>query len=384
MKKSIYFFVILPVLLGVTISGTIQAAEFRFTYATPFQEDGTAIVKEREFFGVISKEGKWIVPPQYIHILPFSDGLARVRVAGSKRYGFINKQGAMVIPAVYSFARAFAGERAAVLIGEKWGYINTTGKYVTKVQYKQAFSFQGKVAKVVLEDEKYALGYTGYINRNGQFIIPAKYEYGSEPVQGMMVVGMDQRFGIINENGKIVVPLNYTAIGSLKGKIVPAMNAERKWGFLDLSTGQVKIKPQFDQARPFQDGLAAVLINHKWGYINTEGKLLIKPLYDQAYSFVEGTAIVWIRRKGFGALNKQGQMIVETSYQYLSQASHGLFIIQDKSLKYGMMDKKGVWKIKPEYRKLWHYQNGLALAVNASGWGFIQEDGTIPEWSQQK
>ena len=52
------------------------------------------------------------------------------------------------------------------------------------------------------------------------------------------------------------------------------------------------IPPQFDGARTFSEGLAAVKKNGKWGYIDTEGKTVIGFQYDAAYSFSEGKALV--------------------------------------------------------------------------------------------
>ena len=47
-----------------------------------------------------------------------------------------------------------------------------------------------------------------------------------------------------------------------------------KYGFID-KTGKIVIKPQFDKAYPFHDGLALVIINNKHGFIDKKGKLVI-------------------------------------------------------------------------------------------------------------
>lgn len=52
------------------------------------------------------------------------------------------------------------------------------------------------------------------------------------------------------------------------------------------------IKPQYEDAQGFSDGLAAVKKNGKWGYIDTDGKVVIPFRYDQAYPFNEGKAVV--------------------------------------------------------------------------------------------
>lgn len=52
------------------------------------------------------------------------------------------------------------------------------------------------------------------------------------------------------------------------------------------------ITPQYDDARNFSEGLAAVKRGNKWGYIDESGKVVIDFQYDRAYSFSEGKALV--------------------------------------------------------------------------------------------
>ncbi len=53
-----------------------------------------------------------------------------------------------------------------------------------------------------------------------------------------------------------------------------------KWGYID-KTGKIIIDPQYDDAWPFSEGLAAVMIvdeeTGKWGYIDKTGKYVWEP-----------------------------------------------------------------------------------------------------------
>src|ERR1700734_1722294 len=64
-----------------------------------------------------------------------------------------------------------------------------------------------------------------------------------------------------------------------------------KYGF-DDAQGNVVIKPQFQQVRPFQDGLAAIEQNGRWGYVDLNGQVVIPPSYDTADDFSGGLAAV--------------------------------------------------------------------------------------------
>ena len=52
------------------------------------------------------------------------------------------------------------------------------------------------------------------------------------------------------------------------------------------------IKPTFGDAREFKEGLAAIKVNGKFGYINKSGKIVIKPTFDEAREFESGLAAI--------------------------------------------------------------------------------------------
>ncbi|MHC1698098.1 MAG: WG repeat-containing protein [Geobacteraceae bacterium] len=56
-------------------------------------------------------------------------------------------------------------------------------------------------------------------------------------------------------------------------------SVEGKWGFVGRN-GAVAIKPRFDSAGPFEDGLAQVELAGKKGYIDRSGKFVWGPEED--------------------------------------------------------------------------------------------------------
>ena len=63
------------------------------------------------------------------------------------------------------------------------------------------------------------------------------------------------------------------------------------------------IQPQFDLALGFSEGLAAVQVGKKWGYIDTSGKMVIG-LQDLSFAkpFHNGLARVGFGKTGWGYL----------------------------------------------------------------------------------
>jgi hypothetical protein len=65
-----------------------------------------------------------------------------------------------------------------------------------------------------------------------------------------------------------------------------------KTGFID-STGQFIIKPQFQSANDFSEGLAAVRMGGTYGFIDESGHMVVQPQFDYATAFHEGLALVY-------------------------------------------------------------------------------------------
>ncbi|PGH40624.1 MAG: hypothetical protein CRN43_01930, partial [Candidatus Nephrothrix sp. EaCA] len=64
-----------------------------------------------------------------------------------------------------------------------------------------------------------------------------------------------------------------------------------KWGYIDKN-GKRVIKPQFEDAWEFQEGLARIQLGGKYGFIDKNGEIVIKPQFDYAGDFKEGLASI--------------------------------------------------------------------------------------------
>ena len=120
-------------------------------------------------------------------------------------------------------------------------------------------------------------------------------------------------------------------------------------GYID-NTGRVVIKPQFDEAWNFSEGLAPVRVNEKWGYIDETGKMVIEPQFFQARSFEEGLACVgaffksgpindWVGNYGY--IDKTGRFVIKPQFGVALDFSDGLACVQTEDYKNGYIDKSG-------------------------------------------
>ena len=62
-----------------------------------------------------------------------------------------------------------------------------------------------------------------------------------------------------------------------------------KWGFCDRNR-DIAIPIIYDETYPFSEGLARVMVNGKYGFVNATGNVVVQPAYDLAGDFSENVA----------------------------------------------------------------------------------------------
>jgi hypothetical protein len=119
----------------------------------------------------------------------FHEGRAAVEI-GSNTWGFIDRDGSLVIPPVYKAVRNFSEGLAAVSTNPgvygPWSYIDRSGETVLEPRFLSAGSFHEGLAGVFLssEDEKAPAekapsgplrGKWGFIDKTGRVVIPGRF-----------------------------------------------------------------------------------------------------------------------------------------------------------------------------------------------------------------
>ena len=130
---------------------------------------------------------------------------------------------------------------------------------------------------------------------------------------------------------------------------------------------------QYDEARNFKEGLAAVKIGDKWGYIDTAGQTVIGFLYDEAKDFSEGAAAV--QRNGkWGFIARNGQEFISLQYETAKDFSDGLAAVKKVS-KWGYIDKTGREYIAFAYDWAKNFCEGMGLVVQNNMVGYVNRSG---------
>ena len=211
-----------------------------YAYLSPAGEEGIRIYTTEQDSRLINEEGTvlGIFKDKVQQAGIFSEDRIMVREESKCSYydSFAQK-----VFGGYEEAGTFQNGSAAVLSAGKWFVVDKNGEKTSE-----------DFAEIILDGE-------GCYNA-GKVILaakePGKYQIYDEewkPVGDFTCDDMD----IVTEDGCI------------------AFEKGGKWGFVDVA-GNILIEPQYENARSFSNGLAAVCQNNRWGFINRDNQLVIE------------------------------------------------------------------------------------------------------------
>ncbi len=168
----------------------------------------------------------------------------------------------------------------------------------------------------------------------------------------------------------------------------PFQRSDGKWGYVDDNHCWV-ISPQFEGAREFTEGIAAVRVGFggKWGFVNSTGEFVIGPHYLQAYSFSEGLAAV-IQDKNFGYIDKSGSFAISPQFTAAEKFSNGMAAVRiggetvygGSGYPYGYIDATGSMAINPRFYLAGPFSQGIAMVVNGdvtADYAYIDKAGDV-------
>lgn len=95
------------------------------------------------------------------------------------------------------------------------------------------------------------------------------------------------------------------------------------YGYIN-NKGETAIKPQFDNAGDFHEGLAFACKHEKCGYIDKTGRFVIKPRFFATRDFYEGLASVTTIKPFSGYIDKTGRFVIKPKLFWAGDFHEGL------------------------------------------------------------
>lgn len=274
--------------------------------------EGLAVVSTGQYpnrkYGCINHLGDFVIEPEYDMIWPFSEGLAPVWTGG--KWGFIDKTGIMVIQPQYDSVGGFSESLAVVELGyQNYGYIDKFGRVVLqqsnnlfrKSKFIFASDFHDGFARVECD------GKQGFIDKSGK-LFKSKHYSIEDFSEGFAAFSNSGNCGFIDNKLKTAIKLDfYNKSKSFHDGMAAVEKMFGMWGYIN-TTGELVIPCQFQMAGDFSDGLAAVNLTWmgKVGFVDKQGNMVIKPRFSEvSKGFSEGLAAV-VENGKWGFIDKTG------------------------------------------------------------------------------
>ncbi len=320
----------------------------KLSRVSDFKDSVARVYIRKKGWALIDINGNYIMKPKkrFKKIEEFNDkGLAKVKIG--KKFRLINLEGKFVGKKSFGLIRNFVEGHAVVRkqvvnafrLGKtnlNYSFIDTTGEIVGNNEFKYLNSFHNGRAVFKNDDNQ-----KGYINYNGEVVIePVYFKAGDFHDNRAVVWHSFNKTGVIDTSGNIIVPLSYNKIIDIKEGL--ALVRKNSWSYFFVNEDTKRHSPvNYQGGYAFQNNLAPVKKNDKWGIINNKGIATLIPKYSDIKPYSKGIAKVSVSNL-VGVVDINGKVIIKPEYEYVSYVGDGLFRVENGD-KVGYLNMKGNW-----------------------------------------
>jgi hypothetical protein len=235
-------------------------------------------------YGYVDRTGQYVIHPNYVWGARFSQGLARVQRLDNKVVFITPEEKEICDGVAYHPKGDFTEERLVLMMVKgRFGYADTTGRVVIPPQYVDANDFHEGLAaaKIQVNDPAETFGHgtrAGFIRPDGSWAFEPFLRSLGDLHDGLALAYTKGKGGYVDAKGEwqIELTMNGTPQPFSEGRAriklggTPYNNAGGKFGYLD-TTGKLVIPPVYEDATEFNGGLAQVVKEGEWGYIDLDG-----------------------------------------------------------------------------------------------------------------
>lgn len=191
----------------------------------------------------------------------------------------------------------FTDNYTSGMINKKPCYITTEFKIADMSEYTSISNFSNGYAAV----EKNGM----YALMDSQLALISDYQYddikkddfGRAYMNNCFIVKENGQYYFVNDKNEKVSENGFDDAKVFIDSQPTAVCKGERWGFVN-SLGEIYIDYQYEDAKPFSNGYAAVKQNGLWGYIDSNGDFVIEPQFKEAGNMTkQGVSLVGLTQK---------------------------------------------------------------------------------------
>ena len=170
---------------------------------------------------------------------------------------------------------------ATGVVNGKYHYINND-LLISNTEYEFASSFSENVGAIEKNGRWALISAKDNVNYEGEYVYEdiAINSLGKCCINGNIIVEQNGKYFIINKDGKKIGKNTYDYIKAFESSQPTVYMENQKYGFIN-QYGEKYTDPVYEDAKPYQNGVAAIKQNGKWGYIDKYGNIIVEPQFSE-------------------------------------------------------------------------------------------------------
>lgn len=267
-----------------------------YTFIGNYSEDSFVVEKEIDngvsAMGFIDKNGKEIIEATYEKVFNFNQGKAVVKLYDSN-YEIINKRGETIQKLDYNYVLPSSGGNEYLVVDDenRYGYLDRNGDIIVKPQFAIGSSFEDGYARVTNSDIESKNRLWGIIDEKGEYVIDPEYTNITYLGEDLFAVSKDKfvsagssnltKHAIMTIKGELLTDYSYYNIGGAEGKfkngMISVYDGEKTY-ILDKEGNRIKDIPEVngDADIKLDKNIVEVLVDNRLFYYNNKGELVWK------------------------------------------------------------------------------------------------------------
>ena len=295
-------------------------------------------------------------------------------------WGFSDPRGGIVLEPAYESAFLGLEGMGRIESNGLTGLVNADGKLLVSPKYNYIGDYNCGLAVFSIGG-----GLSGYLDTLGVEVIPARYKFAADFVNGRAIVNDGQENKLIDKNGQEIAALPglemyyldyFSEARGLEShydpSLIPVQRSDNyKIGLID-TTGRIVLKPNYDHLTKPVMGTMVAAINDMFGLIDTTGKTLTAFKFEYITP-VSDTLYVASDDDKTGLLGKSGQVVLPFVYDYISLLSNGHYAVSRDRLS-GVVSIEGKEVVPLKYRSLFYDHGYYTFVDESEKMGLMDED----------
>ena len=273
--------------------------------------EGLAVVKKNSKCGYINNKGEVVIDFKYDSADSFSFGYGVGYIGRSKNI-VIDKSGNEIINKSYSMIFGPISENLFIIAPSTGMYaVVDKDENILLDGIKQA----GKKVDGYIPVQQWGSGDKwGFIDEQGKLVIDYTYDFAGPFVDGLAGVVKDGNIGYINKNNEFVIEAKYpykdtTTVRDYSCGLVRGYDTDKNT-FFDTS-GKQAFSIEYNSVMSFVEDRAECEKNNKYGFIDKTGKEVIECKYAHVFDFSDGLAKVYSDEYvNFEFIDKNGKTVL--------------------------------------------------------------------------